>query len=226
MEEDELRLTMSELAELTGVHPSTIKFYISEGLLPRGELIASNRAIYVRSHVERLGFIRTLVTVGGVSIATIKGIVEALADGRLTSVLAAAQDAVRTPEDAPLATVAREAAVRQAFGINADSPLFHHPSIRRIAAAADASQPYLGETFPQWLDELIRAASEIARADLDMVTGARAQDAAQYAVVGIPLGDVLIAQSRRLWQSVFTSQSHGPGPVREPETSAKPEEDE
>lgn len=209
---------MSRLAEVTGVHPSTIKFYIAEGLVPRGHLVASNRAVYGREHVERLGFIRTLVTVGGVSISTLKKVVAALADGSLTSVLAAAQDATRNPGDVP--TPARpetQDAIRRAFGIGADSPLWHHPSIRRIAAAVDAAEPYLGTTFQAWVDALVGSGRDAAAADLEMVRGAEPQDAARYAVIGIPLGDVVIEQSRRLWQSVNTTRAYGPGPTREPE---------
>lgn len=208
---------MSQLSEVSGVHPSTIKFYISEGLLPRGELIASNRAVYGRAHVDRLGFIRTLVTVGGVSISTLKDMVAALADGTLTAVLAAAQDAVRDPEDAPAARPETVEVVRERFGIDSGSPLFHHPSIRRIAAAIDASEPYLGDGFEAWADTLISVAREAAGADLDIVLGAAPYDAAQYAVVGIPLGDVLIAQARRLWESVLTTRSYGPACPRTPD---------
>jgi len=214
----DLRLTISQLADVSGVHPSTIKFYISEGILPRGHLIASNRAVYGREHVERLGFIRTLVTVGGVSIATLKRVTVALEGGSLTSVLAAAQDAVRSPDDAPQsARDETEDAVRRAFGIDAGDPLFHHPSIRRIAAALDASEPYLGATFQAWVSSLIGSGRDAALADLDMVSGAEPEAAARYAVVGIPLGDVVIAQSRRLWQSVYASRTYGPGPARAPE---------
>lgn len=208
---------MSQLADVSGVHPSTIKFYISEGLVPRGRLIASNRAVYGREHVERLGFIRTLVTIGGVSISTLKTVVAALAEGSLTSVLAAAQDAARSPGDVPRpARAETQDAVRRSFSIEPDSPLWHHPSVSRIAAAVDASEPYLGATFQAWVDALVGAGRAAALADLDMVRGADPQDAARYAVIGIPLGDVVIEQSRRLWQSVFTSQAYGPGPAREP----------
>lgn len=213
-----MRLTMSQLANVTGVHPSTIKFYIAEGLVERGHLLASNRAVYGREHVERLGFIRTLVTVGGVSIATLKKVVVALADGSLTAVLAAAQDATRTPGDVPApARPETHDAIRRAFGIEADSPLWHHPSINRIAAAIDAAEPYLGTTFRAWVEALIGSGRDAAIADLDMVSGAEPHDAARYAVIGIPLGDVVIEQSRRLWQSVYTTRSYGPGPTRNPE---------
>lgn len=217
MEEDDLRLTISELAKVSGVHPSTIKFYIAEGLLARGDLIASNRAVYGRAHVERLAFVRTLVTVGGVSISTLKDVIVALADGPLTTVLAAAQDAVRDTDDAPRARAETLAEVREAFGIDDDSPLYHHPSVRRIAAAMDASEPYLGDGFRAWAESLIDAAAAAARADVELVSTPTAQDAAQYAVVGIPLGDVVIAQSRRLWESVLTSRRFGAGPRRAPE---------
>ena len=183
--------------------------------MPRGHLVASNRAVYGREHLDRLGFIRTLVTVGGVSISGLKAVVAALAEGSLTSALAAAQDAVRTPDDVPMpARTQTQDAVRHAFGIGTGDPLFHHPSIRRIATAIDASEPYLGQTFPVWVESLIDSGRDAARADLDLVRGAETDVAARYAVVGIPLGDVVIAQSRRLWQSVFTSRAYGPGPVR------------
>ncbi|WP_415114154.1 MerR family transcriptional regulator [Microbacterium sp.] len=208
-------MTISQLSEVTGVHPSTIKFYISSGLLPRGELIASNRAVYGAVHVDRIRFIRTLVTVGGVSIARLQDVVAALDGGSLTAVLAAAQDAVRDDPAAPSVRESTLDRLRERFGIEAGSPLFHHPSLRRLAAAAEAAEEPLGDGFDEWLDGLIDAADRAASADLALVSHAGSPAvAAQYAVVGIPLGDVILKHARRLWQSTSTTQTYGAGPVR------------
>lgn len=209
------RLTMSQLSETTGVQPSTIKYYISLGIVPRGSLIASNRALYDDTHVQRIRLIRALVTVGGVRIARIQNIIAALEAESLTHVLAAVQDADSDETEELPPQEETMALVRRRMGISSGSPLFHHPSIRRLAAAIDASRPALGGDFEEWFDGLVVASRQAAGADIDLVgRAATPVDAARYATVGIPLGDVILTHARRLWQSTLTTEAYGPGPVR------------
>ncbi|MFT4087821.1 MAG: MerR family transcriptional regulator [Gordonia sp. (in: high G+C Gram-positive bacteria)] len=218
MEPDSTRLTMSQLSASTGVNPSTIKYYISLGLVPRGSLVASNRALYDAAHVQRIQLIRALVTVGGVKIARIQDIVAALEEESLTHVLAAVQDAESADSDDPPPQDDTIDLVRRGIGITVDSPLFHHPSVRRLASAMDACRPALGDDFPVWLDGLLAASRQAAVADVDLVGRATTpEDAARYAAVGIPLGDVIATHARRLWQSRLTTEAYGAGPVHRPE---------
>lgn len=215
MDSSARRLTISQLSSATGVHPSTIKFYIAEGLLPRGELIATNRALYTDSHVERLHMIRAMVTVGGVSIASVRRIVNALDGESLTTLLAAAQDAASAeepPEFEPTPTMAH---VRDLFSIASDDYLCEHPSVALMAQAIDNARPLIGSNFDTWLAELVGAARQAADADLELIDSARSRtDAAQIAAVGTALGDVILAHARRLAQSVRATDHYGPGTNR------------
>jgi DNA-binding transcriptional MerR regulator len=59
------------LSRRSGVPVATIKFYIREGILPRGELTAPNQARYGEVHLRRLALIGTLQR-AGLSLAVIK----------------------------------------------------------------------------------------------------------------------------------------------------------
>jgi DNA-binding transcriptional MerR regulator len=74
---------ISELSDETGVPIPTIKFYMREGLLPVGHRLTGNRADYDDDHARRLRLIRALVEVGGVPLATVREILQALDDPNL-----------------------------------------------------------------------------------------------------------------------------------------------
>lgn len=71
-------MRISELAAAAGLPVASLKFYLREGLLPPGEATARNQANYGPQHLERLKLIGTLQGVGGLSLAAIKAVLEAL----------------------------------------------------------------------------------------------------------------------------------------------------
>ena len=77
MEQDEPILSIEELAEQARVSPRTVRYYISEGLLPgpgaRGKL-----ASYGADHLARLRLIRRLLD-QGMPLAKVKGVTGSLA---------------------------------------------------------------------------------------------------------------------------------------------------
>ncbi|REE99015.1 MerR family transcriptional regulator [Thermomonospora umbrina] len=73
-------MRISELGERSGLPVQTIKFYIREGLLPRGVTAGATRAEYGDTHLERLRLIRALREVGDLPVAAIRRILEALDD--------------------------------------------------------------------------------------------------------------------------------------------------
>jgi AcrR family transcriptional regulator len=52
--------TMSEVVARTGIAPSTIRYYISTGLVPPGYRVAANRHLYDERHVESLRLVHLL----------------------------------------------------------------------------------------------------------------------------------------------------------------------
>ena len=63
---------MAELSERSGVPVPTIKFYLREGLLPRGEARGATRAAYDVDHVRRLRLIRALVDGAGFGLDRVR----------------------------------------------------------------------------------------------------------------------------------------------------------
>ena len=90
-------LPIRELAARSGVPVATIKFYLRDGLLPRGAAISATHALYGERHVRRLGTIRTLSTIGGLRLREVAAVVAAI-DGGATSAVAALAAAGRGDE--------------------------------------------------------------------------------------------------------------------------------
>ncbi|MFN0093821.1 MAG: MerR family transcriptional regulator [Dehalococcoidia bacterium] len=96
-------MKVSELSHATGVPVASIKFYLREGLLPPGRRTGPNQADYSEDHIRRLGAIRALRDVAGLSILTIKRLVDAIDDPHLPTIelLGAVSDALTETEGAP-----------------------------------------------------------------------------------------------------------------------------
>jgi DNA-binding transcriptional MerR regulator len=73
-------MKVSELSDRSGLPVQTIKYYIREGLLPKGAATAATRAEYDDTHLDRLRLIRALRDVGDLPIASVKRIVQAVDD--------------------------------------------------------------------------------------------------------------------------------------------------
>jgi DNA-binding transcriptional MerR regulator len=100
-------MKISELSDRTGLTVQTIKFYLREGLMPKGMATGATRAEYDNGHLERLRLIRALREVGDLPVSAIRRIVDAIDDQevRLHDLLGTAQYAlgphVDVPEDDP-----------------------------------------------------------------------------------------------------------------------------
>ncbi|MGA9486122.1 MAG: helix-turn-helix domain-containing protein [Methylocella sp.] len=64
-------LTIAKLAQASGVHMETVRYYERVGLMPKPSRTASNYRSYEPEHVERLSFIRRAREIG-FSIGEIK----------------------------------------------------------------------------------------------------------------------------------------------------------
>jgi DNA-binding transcriptional MerR regulator len=107
-------MKVGELSRASGASVATIKYYLREGLLPAGRSPgAANQAEYTDLHVHRLHLVRTLLHVGGLSIAKVRETVAAIDNPRLSRhrLLAVAHDALAGPPvvaaDDPISAQAR-----------------------------------------------------------------------------------------------------------------------
>ncbi|WP_305788060.1 MerR family transcriptional regulator [Symbioplanes lichenis] len=109
-------MRISELARRAGVALPTVKYYLSAGLLPAGHRTAPNQADYGERHLYRLELIRTLLEIGGLSIARTHAVLRAVDAGvSLTALLGVLDEAGpgqprRRPAPDPLAGVVATAA--------------------------------------------------------------------------------------------------------------------
>jgi DNA-binding transcriptional MerR regulator len=94
---------ISELSDRSGLTVQTIKFYIREGLLPKGSAVSTTRTEYDGRHLERLRLVTALREVGDLPISAIREIVRAVDDDRvgLHELVATAQHAVGPHVAAP-----------------------------------------------------------------------------------------------------------------------------
>lgn len=78
-------MRISALSRASGVPVATIKYYLREGLLAPGIPTARNQADYGEEHLHRLRLIRVLMEVGGLGVAAVRAVLEAIDDDRLSA---------------------------------------------------------------------------------------------------------------------------------------------
>ncbi|MFE3009049.1 MerR family transcriptional regulator, partial [Streptomyces sp. NPDC059243] len=196
-------MRIGELSRRTGVPVPTIKYYLREGLLSAGELTSPNQARYGPAHERRLRLIRALLEVGGLSLADIGGVLDAMDDPEqsLHDVLGAAADGV-TPtgerEAGPELEDAREevAELLRRRGWRVDE---RSQAAESLAEVLSALRRAGHGGYVDLLDVYAAAAEPVARADLDYVQRRVArEDQVESVVVGTVLGEAMLGALRRL----------------------------
>lgn len=198
-------MRISELGEATGVPVHTLKYYLREGILMPGRAVSLTRADYGREHVERVRLVRALVEQGGVAIAGVRAILEALeapppSRHDLLGVAACAM-----PTTAPDHPVDPEAvAVVDGLGwqVAPDSPAFR--SLSAALSAADAAGVGLS---PGLLRDYALAVRGVAEVDLGVAERtATPQEALRTVVIGTVMLDPVLVALRRVAQEAVSAQ--------------------
>jgi DNA-binding transcriptional MerR regulator len=206
---------ISDLSARSGVSAASIKWYAREGLLPAGERTGYNQTEYGKEHLARLHLIRSLIEVGGLSVAAARAVLAAADDpdhpfGDTLGIAQASLPQAATPPSAESVQQVLDAAAERGWEWCEDNP--------GVAAAATVLDRYraLGrEDLTASLPEYARAAEIVAAADLDCITkklDAGPATAAQTVVVGTVLGDALLAGLRRMAQANEANRRFGPTP--------------
>ncbi|WP_405724683.1 MerR family transcriptional regulator [Streptomyces sp. NBC_01537] len=71
-------MRISELSRRSGVPMATIKYYRREGLLPEGRALSPTAVEYGEEHIQRLRLIRSLIQLGGLSVARTREVLDAV----------------------------------------------------------------------------------------------------------------------------------------------------
>ena len=195
---------VSKLSSLSGFAISSIKYYIREGILPPGRQTASRQALYGDEHLRRLGLIRALREMRGMSIAEIADILRAVdaspddphqALGLVTGSLDPGEDPAEennhnTPQASDLADRAGWTVHEGARGLV------------DLQSALDSLEQFLpGEDHVARLLPYAEHVSRIAALDLDALEGDEHFDSiAEKAVIYTVLYDRVLAIMRRLAQ--------------------------
>ncbi|WP_017606741.1 MerR family transcriptional regulator [Nocardiopsis alkaliphila] len=207
-------MRISELSERSGVSVASIKYYLREGLLHRGERTSPNQARYDESHLHRLRLIGALTDVGGMSVAATRELL-AMIDGERRPEL---QDLMGSTlkridaqgghrPDVEEADLAEADALTRRHGwyVHAGSPL--REELARVITAFHRSGFELDR---DWLDGYAEAAEQAARRDHDLVSDTDDLDEIlKIVVVGTVLGERLLATLRRLAQASEAQRRHG-----------------
>jgi DNA-binding transcriptional MerR regulator len=90
-------MRLAELSKRAGIPPTSIKFYIREGLLPAGAVHARNQASYGTQHLERLELIRALREVAGLPLEAVGRVTRELDRGWQGDPFGAAMRAMHAP---------------------------------------------------------------------------------------------------------------------------------
>lgn len=210
-------MRVAELSWRTGVPVPTIKFYLREGLLARGELTSPNQASYGEDHVRRLRLIRALVEVGGLSVAAAREVLTDVdaplpdLDCRLGRVIGAVNrpPVELDPEDRAAARRRVDALVQE-HGWAGSSP--DYPARLSLEEVVATLTRLGADEVLANLDRYAELAGRVADVDLDTLVGVSDVDAAlEQAVIATVLGDALLACLRRVAQAAESGRRLGPG---------------
>ena len=192
-------MRIGELSSTSGVPVSTIKYYLREGLLPTGRLTSANQAQYDDHHLRRLTLVRALVDVGGLSIATVREVLEAVDASDSSAVRLVYDGITAVPPTDPDADAEQEAlSFLSTCGLPAEPG---SPATRSLVAVVATARRLGHSHFIDQLGVYADACRQIAEADVDRVmTHSSVEDVLEGVVVGTVLGDAAMVALRRLAQ--------------------------
>jgi DNA-binding transcriptional MerR regulator len=209
-------MRMAELSRRTGVPVPTIKYYLREGLLLPGERTSPNQAFYNESHVRRLKMIRALAEVGGLPIAKVRDVLDAVdSPEEAFEVLGTVQKSIEPPSidgEGEHWDTAREhvGQVLTARGWNSN---LHSPPARTLVAALATLYELGREDLGGLVERYADAAEQVAEVDLDKVNRGRGlEDVIEGVVIGTVLGDRMFGALRRLAHQHVTAKVFGVTP--------------
>lgn len=192
-------MRIAELAARSGVPLATIKFYLREGLLPRGELTSRTQASYNDVHLRRLRLIRSLVEVAGLRLEVVRYVLVAVDDSSLgrhdvlgrahTSLSPSASSPAVSAEDLDMVDTLL---ARWGWQVHGASPL-RSLLAQALQALDSLSHPMSDEA----LDAYAAAAADVASVDVSQLPADRT-DAVETAVVGTLLREPVLLILRRM----------------------------
>ncbi len=198
-------MRISELSASSDVPVHTLKYYLREGLLMPGLATSRTRAEYGPEHLERVRLVRALVEHGGVGIAGVRSVLDALTAPPPSrhEFLGVAHAALPTNgEDAPPSPEVTALADELGWQVWAEAP-----SARALGAALAAAREAGVAIDAARLRRYAEAMREVAVIDVEHALTARSPEAAMHAVVvGTVMVDPVLVALRRVAQEAVSAQ--------------------
>jgi DNA-binding transcriptional MerR regulator len=199
---------IAELSDRSGVPVPTIKFYLREELLAPGTHTSRNQASYDDGHERRLRLIRALIELGGLSIAAVRQVLNAVdAPGASAPELFAEVHRQLVPTAPDLDDPMREwaqAAVSQVIARRGWAVSADHPAAQALADVLITASQLGRKDFLSTIDSYAIACDGLADAGARAAAGQ--PDAAEL-VEGILLEDAAVTALRRLAQGNLARRS-------------------
>ena len=185
-------MRISELSRQSGVPLPTVKYYLREGLLPAGRRTAATQADYGPEHVARLRLVRALTETAGLSLGTVRAVLQAMGSPDLQDAIGAAHSALSPHSDRD---VSAAAAAVERLGWDVDPAT---PALRELAGAMGAIEAAGLALDADHLATYAAAAERVARTDVAGIPASSTQDAVAYVVLGTVLFEPLLLALRKL----------------------------
>ena len=192
-------MRLAELSARSGLPTATIKYYLREGLLPRGTTQSSTWAEYDESHVRRLRLVRALIDVAALSLEEVRRVVDAVDDaGSEHEVRGAVQWPLSPPpaREPSAESVRRVEALlsRHHWEVDPESP---HRGV--LAAGLDTLEELEFGATDEVLDAFAQALGDVADIEVARVTSvADPMVAAERLVIGTLLYEPVLLTLRRM----------------------------
>ncbi|WP_082405921.1 MerR family transcriptional regulator [Microbacterium sp. No. 7] len=191
-------MLISELSQRSGVPLATVKFYLREGMLPKGRPVSATRAEYDDDHLARLRLIGALAEVRGLPLARIRDILDLVdhpdsADPvrTLGRAVEALPPYVATGGEHPLAHAAME---RLGLVYHRDAA-----AVAQLDHALRALEAAGLDDSPATIDRYSDAMRDVAIGEIAPVADMPLSEAVSYAVLGTAMYEPLMLALRRLW---------------------------
>jgi len=189
-------MLISELSTRTGVPVATLKFYLREKLLMPGVALSATRADYGEEHVRRVGVVRALTDVVGISVQQAREVFR-LFDAPPSELFESLGRAIGQlpPTGAPLADdYPRARAVLERLGWMYDPRYAAVPQLEQALTAAESAGLPLSD---KRLAVYAPAIRQIADYDVAQVP-TDPDRAIEYSVLGTALYEPVLVALRRL----------------------------
>lgn len=198
-------MRMAELSGRSGVPIPTIRYYMREGLIAPGHLTSPNQANYDDSHVRALKLVRTLIEVGGLSIARVREVLDFVRakEARVFPTLGGIQYALSPERDVVKDDIFRAAEARVEQLVAARHWQVRPDNPARISLAdAIATLTRLGhDDVIDKLDAYADAAHQLAKREVpDLFERESVESIAEGVIAYDILGDAILSALRRLAQ--------------------------